>query len=49
MVLEAMSELRFKYFLKVVDLYAIEGRLVAVSDITDPGDYKPGEVVEASP
>lgn len=46
MVLEAMSELGFKYFLKVVDLYAIEGRLVAVSDITDPGDYKPGEVVE---
>ena len=41
-----MSEFGFKYFFKVVDLYVIEGRLVAVSDITDSGDYMPGEVVE---
>ncbi|MFA7338209.1 MAG: hypothetical protein WC028_15590 [Candidatus Obscuribacterales bacterium] len=44
--MEEMSEFGFKYFFKVVDHYVIEGRLVAVSDITDPGDYKPGEMVE---
>lgn len=41
-----MNEAKFKYFFTVVDIYEIEGRLVAVSDINDPGDYKPGEVVE---
>lgn len=46
MDLEEMNEAEFKYFFKVIDLYEVDGRLVAVSDITNPGDYKPGEIVE---
>lgn len=41
-----MSQEVFKCFFKVVDLFEIKGRLAVVSDISDPGDYRPGEIVE---